>query len=589
MRRLGPLLAGVAGALLLVSMLGGLGAGGAGALAGLLLGAGITWLGWSWFSRRRPAAPGGWSQVSPVAFRPAAGHAAASPGGVALALSRVEARELTSSAAVGLGIGFSALVMYMFGYLWSADYHGGLVGLFELHPIYVHPLAGLVVLAAHRSRTRSVRDGTEELFESCPTSQATRTLGHLLTGWVPAVIAGIFLTATTLLFTQGVTFVYGHVGARQVGGLLGAVVLCIGATVLGVALARWAPWTLVPVVAVIAIGFSTTRLATAGDRLTEPLRQLSTWLNDPDRNQRFTAPHWLAHHLWILALVGVVGALALLRDRRRPGVIAAGALFAIAACASAVAATRPIDASDARRIAALIDEPAAHQRCVDAAGLAVCAYAGDGALADHFATEVAPVAAAAPPGTLDGWAVRHGWDVELNELDPEVRRLLRSDPSDRQVIPIQLVGDPAAAQGARFWVALTAVGITRDTRDGSTLDLSDQARGVIVFWLATRGVDADTAAAMTSYEENPGAASSDSSLPWPDNCYAGPSPVTWALTDLDAARLLIAAPESAIAQLLDTQWEHFIDPSTSTDELLDAAGLAPVAPREGSTREALEC
>lgn len=589
MRRLGPLMAGVAAALAFVSIVGGLGAGAAGGLAGILLGGGVTWLGWSWFSRRRPSAPGGWTQAAAVDFRPAAGHVAAPPSGVALALSRVEVRELTSSAAVGLGIGFSALVMYFFGYLWSADYHGGLVGSFELYPIFTHPLAGLVVLATHRARTRSSRDGTQELFETCPTSQSTRTLGHLLTSWFPAAIAVVFLTLQTAAFTQGVTFVYGHVGARQIAAVLGAVVLCIGATALGVALARWAPWTLVPVAAVIAIGFVTTRLATTGDRLTEPLRQLSTWLNDPDANLRFTAPHWLAHHLWILALVGVVTMLAVLRDQRRPAVIAAGAVFVFAAVGSAVVATRPIDASDARRIAALIDAPEAHQRCVDAAGLPVCAYAGDGGLADHFAKVVAPVVAAAPPGALDGWAVRHGWDVDRSELDPEVRRLLDVDSRDRRVIPISLVGDAAADEGARFWVALTAVGITEDTTRGATLSVTNQARGVIAFWLATRGVDAETATAMTSFDENPGQASSSSDRPWPDGCYAGPAPVTWALTDLDAARALIAAPVGAISELLHRDWDRLTDQATSTDELLVAAGLAPVAPRDGFTRGGQEC
>jgi hypothetical protein len=446
-----------------------------------------------------------------------------------------------------------------------------------------------VVLAAHRARTRSYRDGTQELFETCPTSQSTRTLGHLLTAWVPATLALVFLTVQTVAFTQGVTFVYGHVGARQIAALLGAVVLCIGATALGVALARWAPWTLVPVAAVIAVGFVSTRLATSGDRLTEPLRQLSTWLNDPDTNLRFTAPHWLAHHLWIVALVGVVATLAVLRDRRRPAVIAAGAVFVLAALASAVVATRPVDTSDARRIAALIDEPEAHQVCVDAAGLPVCAYAGDGALADHFAAEIAPVVAAAPPGALAGWAVRHGWDVDPDDLDPEVRRLLEVDSRDRPIIPISLLGHDAADQGARFWVALTAVGITEDTTPGSTLNVGHQARGVIAFWLATRGVDAETAAAMTSFVDDPGESGSGGSRPWPDDCYAGPAPVSWALTDLDAARLLIAAPESEITELLHADWDHLTGRGTTTDELLSAAGLGPVTPREGFTRGGQEC
>jgi hypothetical protein len=496
-----------------------------------------------------------------------------------MALSRVEARELISSASLGLGIGFSGLVLYMFGILWAADHHGGLVGSFELYPIYVHPLAGLAVLAAHRARTRSTRDGTQELFDACPTSQATRSVGHLLTAWVPTLIAVWFLLAMTAVFARSVTVVYGDVGARQVAALLGAAVLGAGGAVLGVALARWAPWTLVPVAAVIAVGFGAIRLGTAGDRPTEPVRQLSTWLNDPDRNLHFTAPHWLAHHLWILALVGLVAVLALVRDQRGPRVVTAGGLIVLAAVASGFAATRPIDTADAERIAARINEPEADERCIDVGGLAMCTLPSDVELAEHFADIVAPVVAAAPPGALDGWRVRHNADVNRADLDPEVRALLRDD-ADGNLIPIQMIGHREAEEGARFWVGLTAVGITADTVSGGTLSVDRQARGVVALWLATRGLDVETATRMVSLNETVievGTTEKEGTFvsPWPDSCYAGPAPVTWALTDLEAARMLIAAPEADVARLLDADWDHLTDRATSTDELLVTAGLPP--------------
>ncbi|MGH9274951.1 MAG: hypothetical protein ACRDZU_09925, partial [Acidimicrobiales bacterium] len=434
-RRLGGPLAGIAATLLLIAMMSGGETGSLGGVLILLAVGGLGWVGWGWIERRRPAVPSGWSTVAAVEFRPAAGHVAASPGGVAMALGRVEVRELASSAAMGVGVGFCALIVWLFGREWAADYHGGFVASFELHPIYAHPLAGLVVLATHRARTRSTREGTQELFDSCPTSHTTRTIGHLLTAWLPGLLAVLFLTAETVVFMQTTTVAYGDVGARQIAALLGAAVLCVGATALGVALARWAPWTLVPVAAVVAIGFASTRLATSGDRLTEPLRQLSTWLNDPDRNLHFGAPHWLAHHLWILALVGIVAVLAVLRDLPRPRVLAVGAVLVVAAVASAIAATRPIATTDARRIAALIDDPAAHQRCVTAGELPLCAYPSDVELVEHFAAEVAPVAAAAPRGAFGEWSVRHGTDLRRDDLDPEVRRLLRTDADPGQFIP----------------------------------------------------------------------------------------------------------------------------------------------------------
>lgn len=592
MRRLGPPLLGIGGVALFMALTAGAGTGAAGGLAGMLLFGGVVSLVVGWVRRRRPAQHGGWTPVAAMAFQPAAGHTTTSPGGVALALGRVEAREIASSASIGVGLGFCLMILVLLGKVWAADYGSGLMGAMELYPIYVHPLAGLVVLAAHRARTRSTRDGTQELFETCPTSQTTRTVGHLLTGWVPASIALVFLTAMTVLVSRNATAGYGHMGARQVAALLGATVLCVGATALGVGLARWAPWTPVPVVAVIAIGFGSTRLATAGNRLTEPIRQLSTWLNDPDRYVRYTAPNWVAHNIWILALVALVATLALARDLHRPVLTIAGATFAVVAVVSAVAATRPIDATDAARIASLIDEPEAHQRCVDAADLAVCTYPSDAELANHIATEVAPVAAAAPPGALAGWTVRQDADLDRTELDPEVRRLLSSDRGGERLIPMAMSTRPDADEGARFWVALTASGVADDITKGTVLSLDHQARGVVALWLATRGAAADTAADMTSTglsDHDSANYSSNDWRPWPDSCYAGPAPVSWAFTDVDAARQLLAVPEAEVAEVLRSDWGRFTDRATSTDELLAALGLEPVAARAGTTPSGEGC
>jgi len=606
MRRLGPPLLGIGAVGVFVALVSGAETGAAGGFIAVLVLGGAVWFVARAVDRRRPSPAGGWTPNAVVAFHPAAGHVAASPGGVARALGRVEAREMLSSAPIGVGLGFSVLTLVLFGQVWAGDYRGGLTGAIELYPIYVHPLAGLVVLAAHRARTRSRRDGTDELFDTCPTSQATRTTGHLLTAWAPASIALGFLTAMTALLAANTLGGYGEVGARQVAALLGAALLCVGATVLGVSLARWAPWMLVPVAAVVAIGFASTRLATAGNGKTEPIRQLSTWLNDPEEYLPFTAPHWVAHHLWILALVSLVTVLALSRDVRRPRLLAVGACLAAAAVISGVAATRPIDTADAVRIASLINDPEAHQRCVDAAGLPVCTYGADRERSQHIADVIAPVVRAAADGALAGWAVRQDTRLEMTELDPAVRRRLTTDRRDRRFIPMQrAVSRRESDEAARFWVALTATGVTADIAStsravldgtGGDLDvvysLDHQARGVVALWLATRGVDAGTAAAMTSSQQGSDDRSNvtgDYSRPWPDVCYAGPAPVTWALTDLDAARRLLELPDATVRDLLHADWARFTDRATSTDELLAALGLDPVPSRPGATHGGGTC
>ncbi len=138
--------------------------------------------------------------------------------------------------------------------------------------------------------------------------------------------------------------------------------------------------------------------------------------------------------------------------------------------------------------------------------------------------------------------------------------------------------------GARLWVALTAVGVTEKRSGSQVASLEGEARGVIALWLAARGVDERTALAMTTFDSGADTTGANYYRPWPDSCYAGPTPVIWAATDLDAARLLIAAPEDRIHELLQSDWSHWTNRRTSTAELLEAAGLDPVADRPGRTR-----
>jgi hypothetical protein len=553
----------------------------------LLLGAGAVWGVWGFVQRRRPAVPAGWTPTSTFAFQPAAARPAGGPAAVPMALARVEVRELTTSPAFGVGLGFCALALFLFGRVWAGDYGGNMPSVFELLPILGHPLAGMVVLASFRARTRGRRDGTEELFESCPTSQATRTAGHLLTGWAPAVVAVVFAGALAGLVAMGTATPYGPVGARQVAAVAGTAVLAIGATFLGVALARWIPWTLVPVVAVIAIGFVASGLATQGTRTTDPRRLLSTFTVDPEVDVRLTAPHWLAHHLWIAALATVVAVLAVLRDRRGRAVLGAGLLAVTVAAGSAVAATRPIDTADARRIAAIIDDPA-RVPCTDVGGLDVCTFAADDDLRADLADAARPVAAMAPPGALEGWRIHQIAETRWQNLDPEVVANLGGVPEpDPHVLPIEFSGHPLALEGLRLWTGLAATGALDTRVRGTTLTIRGQARGTIALWLATRGADPEVQLDLTSLG-GPDRAPGDANRPWPDTCYAGDLPVQWAATDVLAARSMLALDEGEVRRVLHADWARFTDRSTTTDELMAALGLEAVG-LEGQTSGGSEC
>lgn len=534
----------------------------------------------------RRAAIDQWPAVP--AYVPAAPHVPGSPRQVALALAGPESRELVLSAAFGAGVALLVTVFILFGLIWSDDTEGKLLEVAQLTPIFVHPLVGMVIVAAHRSRTRSRRDLTEELFAACPTSQDTRNRGHLATAWVPAVccVAFGFLMVGTVA-TQ-VEQTWGPFGSGQVLAILSAGVLGVGGVSLAVGLARWAPWPIAPIVAIVAIGAVTIELATAGGAdEREPLRGLSTFLGDPDINYRLVAPHHLARVGWLVSLVVLVAALGLLKDRRgsRLVVLAGGA--AVAAAAFAVATARPIDEADAERIAAMLLDPAAHQECLDVHGVSVCAWQGDGPLAELIAGEIAPVAAAVPTGVLDGVTFAPDATVNLADLDPEVRA--RLDPAAGRlrdgVLPATMGAHHETLEGARLWAALAAVGVTDDWRHGSTLVIADEARGVVAIWLATREASTGTVRNLTSYEPNPEVDHGENeSRPWPSPCYAGPAPVRWAVADIGAARLLLDVPAAEVQALLDTRWAWATDPSTTTAELLAAVGLEPTAPAGALTR-----
>ncbi len=589
MRRVGRLLVGVSAALMFLVF--GVSAGdGSRSTAPLVLAiplaVALVWWGWTVAQRRRPPRPEGWSSTAQAAYQRASTTPGRARARVPIALARVEARELASSPAFGAGLGFCALALFFFGRVWAGDFGGDAPLAFELTPILTHPLAGMVVLASFRGRTRARRDGLEELLTTCPVSDRDRTLGHLLTAWVPALVGLAFAVLLATLIADGAPTTFGTVGARQLAAAVGAGVLCAGAVCLGVALARWLPWTIVPVAAVVAVGFAATNLATRGTRTTEPMRALSTFLVDPELDLRLTAPHWLAHHAWIAGLAVLVALVALLRDQRDRSIAAVGVLTVSLTVWAGVAATRPVSTADARRIAALVGDPT-QQPCRDAGGLAVCTYAGDRRLAAALVDTVRPVADAAPPGALGGWSVMQGFDVRRHHLDPEVQALL-TDTRPAHVLPIEFTGHPLALEGLRLWVGLTAVGTFDDAEPvrGAGRDLSGQARGVVALWPATRGADRDVQLDLTSLG-TPQRSGRDTGRPWPDTCFAGPAPAVWAASDVAAARGLLGLPEAAVLEVLHGAWEHYVSPATTTDELLRALGLAElgVTGRTGGTGE----
>ena len=535
----------------------------------------------------RPAAP---------ATAPPRG-APATPRQVAFALSRVEARELASSPWFGIGLGLLGVVLLALVFLFPDDNGSSWAETASLVPFLFHPLIGMVVLAIHRAVTRDRRDGAAELFDTCPTDTTTRTLGVLLTAWVPVAAAACFVVFLGAGLAVRSPYLYGPLGAGAAVSMLAAVVLGVGGVALGVALGRWVGFALAPVAVVVAIGFASARLVTQGDPGWSPLRLLSTTPILSETSELLPDPPAWSNLGWLVGWTLAVVVVAVARDRRNGPVAMGAAMAGVLILASGVAATRPVPAARAAQIAALVARPAAHQSCAAAGGpVEVCVYSAS-EVRDRVVTEVGPVAAALPAGALR-ITLRQGYDGPLGALPPGVVPRLAGGTPPRGEGEVRLGFDfsPAERLTPRMQVAFAALGLPTEPGEGDRpAVVAGQARGVVALWLATRGLDPGDSRMLTTAvggNKNGDAGSPDSFdrgyVDWPNIC--GTSPVVWSAQDLVAARALVAAPEAAVKAVVHAGWERWRRPETGTDELLAALGLPAVGPFDTvETREEPQC
>lgn len=277
-RRLGPVFAGIAVVAAFEVLIVGLEDTPSVPVLGLLGLASVVGLAFTRLRRVPVVAERAWSAPVPSQPRTDAGGDPVVPTArsVARALGRVEARELMSSAWFGVGVGFCVLLYFLFGFVFANDNGEVWEGFGQLAPWFAHPLVGMTVLAGHRAVTRSARDGADELFDSCPTDAATRTVGFLYPAAVPVVAFALFLAALLATVAVRSPHLHGPVGVDSLADVAGALVLCIGGSALGVALGRWVRFALAPVVAIVGIALATLILNDVGGNGWNPLVPLST-------------------------------------------------------------------------------------------------------------------------------------------------------------------------------------------------------------------------------------------------------------------------------------------------------------------------
>jgi hypothetical protein len=189
----------------------------------------------------------------------------------------------------------------------------------------------LVFFAANLTATRARRSRSEELLEPLPGDAQGRTLGLCLGALAPALLVQVTVllayayTAATDLWVQDPTLAH----------LVQGPVTVLGGALLGIMVARWAPYTGVAVVVMVAmIAFD---VWVANRPHLAPLGTYMNWASYGSGEGWYGFEpgdaHWHVTYLALLCAMALTG--ALLRSSRRPLlVLAVGAALTVGAVAA---------------------------------------------------------------------------------------------------------------------------------------------------------------------------------------------------------------------------------------------------------------
>lgn len=535
---------------------------------------------------RRSGGDVGWSRT-PTGHAAAPTEPAGTParGSVARSLATVEAAQLLLNPWFIVGIGFWVLIILMLGVLFTDDLEPTWWGMASLFPLLAHPLCGCTIVAAHRGITRSRRDRAEELFSSCPAGWPDRTRGHLLTLWVPvaatAVLGGVMLG----LIVTGSSNVYGAIDDQVLVDAVAALLLPAGAAVLGVALGRWLPWVIAPILAVVGVMAVDAQIGAAGGRSWDNFRWLATFSPSTTAERIFYDPPGWERIVWFVGLIALVSAVALFRGEHSRRVPIALACSLVVVISGAALVARPLPPAQAQAMADMINEPSPHQTCSPAGRrVNVCVYRGLGEGGREMTAELSPVASALEFADLDQVTFRHLFDAEPVDLQPEVGNRVRAIDQGPDTLRLRFRLTDSAREAARLRLAAWATGLpTEPVDDEVGTVVAGQSRGVVALWLATRGMSVDRANQMLFADTQRAEAGTDGNGPgdiWPGRCEDEGPVLLWAVQDIRAARQLVAADQEAVTAEVQANWDRWMDPATTTDELLAALDLGPEGPTD---------
>ena len=521
-----------------------------------------------WFARRRN--DGGEGNVGATSLR-----ADGDLSGCARSLARMWSRELVRSVAFATGAALLIVAYVAFALMFGQETDSW-SETFQAAPWFALPLVGMTIVAVHRAVTPARRDDLSELIETCPLPEGVRTVGHLGAVMVPVVVFAVFVVA--YVGTKELRG-FGPVGPIGQGwlDLLSAFVLIAGGVALGVALGRWVPFQVAPVLALLAVGVVSIGLATHGDPGWNPLAELSTAPPVEEIGELLAPRPNVWHLVWLLGLTGLVAVAAFAWSRRDRWVGAMALGSVVVVVAGGVGATSGLSPADADHVVELIVAPEDHQTCrtADSGVLDVCVYDGYEETVPVLLT--AEHVAAAVPGARRV-VIRQGLlSTLVDQLPPEVRDRLpsgRTRPANEIVIGLD---PPSDDRTARFALAFSAAGLPIDEpADGVPLIVVGQARSVVALWLAAAGLDDDDALDLLQPDAEAGDDPLKRSAVWAGVACWIPPAVT-SIEELELARRLVIGDDARVTEVLAERWGHWTDPATSTVELVAALG------REGPT------
>ena len=520
--------------------------------------------------------------VRPEEAAPTSAPAEGGPGrrmvvGVVRALARVEAKRLLRHPSFLIGTALTVALVD------AAGYSNILPEVDSASVVASAIIAWATLIATNLAALRSRREGTDELYDSLPTSATARTAAHLASGLATVPVAALVLGGYI-----AIKLASDPIGSPNMAELLVGPLLVAGAAMLGVLAARWAPHPMVAPLVIVATVFVQGKLS---ESEASPFRWMAFSADGVglDDGIAFPGPvDW--HVLFLLGTVAIAAGLALGRHGFSRGVttflVGAVAVSAVAAFAQ----TRPLSDAAARQQAAVLTAP--ELTCEVRGGVRYCVEPGYEVRFGQWDAPVQAVLARVPGDVRDRGLVvsmREPNVVGNTDCSPKPMLEMVSSRTRALVTPEQVWPADNAVHPWRYWpwdpgcsftdhgtvltgqVGLWAVGLPPAQAATPPCVAAGQARSVLALWLAGQS----TAGAPGALEEvlrTSERLGSVYTIRFDSNNWPNWG-VSFAHGDIVTALALLELPADDVGRVVLQHWDRLTDPSTPSSELASLVGV----------------